>query len=104
MLLKLVQSIQNSICQEGKKGKYVLEEIEEKTCDPPVANLLEKNKTVRVRRGLNKTRPRSGYESFGQGKYLKIKKYFSVTVTSCVSNFLEGFFVFVVSLLLIYVD
>lgn len=69
MLMKLVQSIQNSISQsgEGKKSKQLLEDLDAKTSDPPVANLLEGNKEVRHRR-TNKARPRSGCDIIGKGK------------------------------------
>ncbi|KAK6644331.1 hypothetical protein RUM43_000598 [Polyplax serrata] len=69
MLMKLVQSIQNSISQsgEGKKSKQLLEDLDAKTSDPPVANLLEGNKEVRHRR-TNKARPRSGCDIIGKDK------------------------------------
>lgn len=62
MLLKLVQSIQNSITNssDGKKGKSTSEDIESLTSDPPVTQLLEKSVNSRGGHGNSKPRPRSG--------------------------------------------
>lgn len=69
MLLKLVQSIQNSVSHssEGKKGKSTSEDIESLTTDPPVTHLLERSVTSRNSAGSSKPRPRSGCDNICQG-------------------------------------